>query len=142
MGAMRKIMDRLKLTVNEEKTHLCQIPRERFDFLGYTFGRCIDRRLARYDSCRSAFPLRGGGKVGDYRSFLFPSNRKSAELRGTKYQATALQRLFRAQANRLRPVIHICCRDPQSVFGGSVWVSSRSLRRSLLKPRAGQSTSR
>jgi RNA-directed DNA polymerase len=40
MAAMRKIMERLKLTVNEEKTHLCAIPRERFDFLGYTFGRC------------------------------------------------------------------------------------------------------
>lgn len=40
MAAMRKMMERLKLTVNEDKTHLCQIPRERFDFLGYTFGRC------------------------------------------------------------------------------------------------------
>lgn len=44
MAAMRKIMGRLKLTVNEEKTHLCQIPRERFDFLGYTFGRCYSRK--------------------------------------------------------------------------------------------------
>jgi group II intron reverse transcriptase/maturase len=40
LGTMRKIMERLKLTVNEDKTHLCQIPQERFDFLGYTFGRC------------------------------------------------------------------------------------------------------
>jgi hypothetical protein len=30
---MRTIMERLKLTVNEEKTHLCEMPRERFDFL-------------------------------------------------------------------------------------------------------------
>lgn len=44
MAAMRKIMERLKLTVNEDKTHLCQIPRERFDFLGYTFGRCYSRK--------------------------------------------------------------------------------------------------
>jgi RNA-directed DNA polymerase len=44
MAAMRKIMERLKLTVNAEKTHLCQIPRERFDFLGYTFGRCYSRK--------------------------------------------------------------------------------------------------
>ena len=44
MTAMRTIMQRLKLTVNEEKTHLCQIPRERFDFLGYTFGRCYSRK--------------------------------------------------------------------------------------------------
>jgi group II intron reverse transcriptase/maturase len=40
MTAMRQVMTKLKLTVNEEKTHLCELPRERFDFLGYTFGRC------------------------------------------------------------------------------------------------------
>lgn len=44
MAAMRRIMERLRLTVNEEKTHLCEIPRERFDFLGYTFGRCYSWR--------------------------------------------------------------------------------------------------
>lgn len=44
MAAMRKMMEKLKLTVNEEKTHLCRIPRERFDFLGYTFGRCYSRK--------------------------------------------------------------------------------------------------
>lgn len=36
---MRKIMGQLKLTVNEEKTRICRIPEESFDFLGYTFGR-------------------------------------------------------------------------------------------------------
>ena len=40
MATMRRIMRVLKLTVNEDKTHLCEIPQERFDFLGYTFGRC------------------------------------------------------------------------------------------------------
>jgi group II intron reverse transcriptase/maturase len=44
MAAMREIMRRIKLTVNEDKTHLCQIPRERFDFLGYTFGKCYSRK--------------------------------------------------------------------------------------------------
>jgi len=37
--AMRVIMGKLKLTVNEEKTRVCKIPEETFDFLGYTFGR-------------------------------------------------------------------------------------------------------
>jgi RNA-directed DNA polymerase len=32
-------MDRLKLTVNEEKTRICRVPEGEFDFLGYTFGR-------------------------------------------------------------------------------------------------------
>ncbi len=36
---MRRIMAKLKLTVNEDKTRLCRIPDESFDFLGYTFGR-------------------------------------------------------------------------------------------------------
>jgi hypothetical protein len=33
------MMERLKLTINEEKTRVCQLPHERFDFLGYCFGR-------------------------------------------------------------------------------------------------------
>ena len=36
---MRRIMTKLKLTVNEDKTQICRIPDEKFDFLGYTFGR-------------------------------------------------------------------------------------------------------
>jgi RNA-directed DNA polymerase len=40
LAAMRRMMQRLKLTVNEEKTRLAQVPRQEFDFLGYTFGHC------------------------------------------------------------------------------------------------------
>lgn len=47
MEAMRKIMETLKLTVNDDKTHLCRVPQERFDFLGYTFGRCYSRKTGR-----------------------------------------------------------------------------------------------
>lgn len=36
---LREIMGKLKLTVNEEKTRICKVPQETFDFLGYTFGR-------------------------------------------------------------------------------------------------------
>ena len=39
LQAMRQIMTRLKLTVNEEKTHICRVPEQHFDFLGYQFGR-------------------------------------------------------------------------------------------------------
>jgi len=38
--AMRVLMSKLKLTVNETKTQVCHLPEEKFDFLGYTFGRC------------------------------------------------------------------------------------------------------
>lgn len=40
LRAMRRMMERLKLTVNEEKTSICRVPAQYFDFLGYTFGRC------------------------------------------------------------------------------------------------------
>jgi group II intron reverse transcriptase/maturase len=36
---MRELMGKLKRTVNEEKTRICRVPEEKFDFLGYTFGR-------------------------------------------------------------------------------------------------------
>ncbi len=39
MEAMRWLMNRLGLTVNEKKTRLAMLPEEQFDFLGYTLGR-------------------------------------------------------------------------------------------------------
>jgi group II intron reverse transcriptase/maturase len=44
---MRDMMTRLKLTVNEEKTRVCKLPAEKFDFLGYTFGRCYSAKTGR-----------------------------------------------------------------------------------------------
>jgi RNA-directed DNA polymerase len=39
-----KIMGKLKLTVNEEKTRICKVPEGEFDFLGYTFGQMYSAR--------------------------------------------------------------------------------------------------
>jgi RNA-directed DNA polymerase len=47
MNAMREMMDRLKLAVNEEKTRLCCVPESSFNFLGYTFGRCYSPKSGR-----------------------------------------------------------------------------------------------
>jgi RNA-directed DNA polymerase len=44
---MRRIMSRLKLTVNEDKTRLCRVPGGTFDFLGYTFGRLYSPRTGK-----------------------------------------------------------------------------------------------
>lgn len=44
LEAMRDMMRRLKLTVNETKTQLCRVSRDSFDFLGYTFGRIYSPR--------------------------------------------------------------------------------------------------
>ena len=47
VAAMRAMMSKLKLTVNENKTRVCYLPEEKFDFLGYTFGRCYSMRRGR-----------------------------------------------------------------------------------------------
>jgi RNA-directed DNA polymerase len=47
LDTMRNMMTKLKLTVNEKKTRVCKLPEEKFDFLGYTFGRCYSRKTGR-----------------------------------------------------------------------------------------------
>jgi RNA-directed DNA polymerase len=47
MTAMRDMMAKLKLTVNETKTRLRRLPGETFDFLGYTIGRCYSKQTGR-----------------------------------------------------------------------------------------------
>lgn len=47
LATMRGIMQKLKLTVNETKTRVCKLPEEKFDFLGYTFGRCYSSKTGR-----------------------------------------------------------------------------------------------
>jgi RNA-directed DNA polymerase len=37
---MARMMEKLKLEVNQQKTRICHVPEESFDFLGYTLGRC------------------------------------------------------------------------------------------------------
>ena len=39
-----RLMGKLRLTVNEEKTRVCKVPESEFDFLGYTFGRMYSAR--------------------------------------------------------------------------------------------------
>jgi group II intron reverse transcriptase/maturase len=47
MTAMRAMMQKLKLTVNEAKTHVRRVPDESFDFLGYTIGRCYSPKTGK-----------------------------------------------------------------------------------------------
>lgn len=47
LNALRQLVGRLKLRVNEDKTHICRLPQGRFDFLGYTFERCYSEVTGR-----------------------------------------------------------------------------------------------
>jgi group II intron reverse transcriptase/maturase len=47
LTSMRDMMSKLKLTVNDTKTRVCKLPEEKFDFLGYTFGRCYSTKTGR-----------------------------------------------------------------------------------------------
>src|SRR5246127_737395 len=47
LAEMRVMMSKLKLTMNENKTRVCYLPAEKFDFLGYTFGRCYSMKRGR-----------------------------------------------------------------------------------------------
>jgi hypothetical protein len=51
MVEMRSLLERLKLTVNEAKTKIRELPNERFDFLGYSFGRYYSLRTGRGYLC-------------------------------------------------------------------------------------------
>jgi RNA-directed DNA polymerase len=44
---MEKMMAKLKLTVNQQKTRICRVPEESFDFLGYTLGNCYSAKSGR-----------------------------------------------------------------------------------------------
>jgi group II intron reverse transcriptase/maturase len=74
LAAMRDMMAKLKLTVNEAKTRLCHGPDETFDFLGYTVGRCYWKAGVPYLGVRpSAQKLQG-------------LNRKLSEQTGRQWQ--------------------------------------------------------
>ena len=45
--AMEGMMQRLKLRVNQQKTRICRVPEESFDFLGYTMGQCYQAKTGR-----------------------------------------------------------------------------------------------
>ena len=82
MAAMRDMIERLKLTVNEQKTRLAQLPEETFDFLGYTFGRLRDRRTGR---------AYYGGR---------PSLKSLTRLRRRIHEETSRQWLWTTEENR------------------------------------------
>jgi RNA-directed DNA polymerase len=104
MAAMRDMMARLKLTVNERKTRCCRVPEEDFTFLGYTFGRYYSRRTgtAYVSPCPSAKKIRA---LCDKLSEL--TDRRTV-LRSPGEQVRKLNQTLQGWANYfcLGPVVH------------------------------------
>jgi group II intron reverse transcriptase/maturase len=78
LAAMREMMERLKLSVNDAKTHLCRLPDGTFNFLGYTFGRLWSRRtggayLGHHPSKKSQQRLRDRIHAETSRNWLWQS---------------------------------------------------------------------
>jgi RNA-directed DNA polymerase len=48
LALMRRLMTKLGLTVNDQKTRLARVPNESFDFLGYTVGRFYGKNGAAF----------------------------------------------------------------------------------------------
>ncbi|HET7525339.1 MAG TPA: reverse transcriptase domain-containing protein, partial [Burkholderiaceae bacterium] len=68
MAEMRRLMTQLKLTVNEAKTHVRQLPQERFDFLGYSFGRYYSPKTGRAYLCAQPSKKSLRRIIGDIRA--------------------------------------------------------------------------
>ena len=47
LSVVHRLMEQLKLTVNETKTRIAKLPQDTFNFLGYTFGRRYSRRTGK-----------------------------------------------------------------------------------------------
>jgi RNA-directed DNA polymerase len=107
LGWTRGVLERLELTLNEKKTSLRNARRERFDFLGYTFGPHFSGRTGREyigysPSKKSVSKMKRN--VGDY---LTPGNnlpweqvrdRLNQKLRGWKayFELGSTARAYRA----------------------------------------------
>jgi len=104
MAAMRAMMTKLKLTVNDQKTRRCRLPDEAFTFLGYTFGRCYSRRTGRaYVS-----PRPSPKKIRSVCAELSDLTDRRTVARSTEEEVTRINRTLHGWSNYfcLGPVVH------------------------------------
>jgi RNA-directed DNA polymerase len=95
MAEMRRIMGKLRLTVNEKKTRRCALPEETFTFLGYTFGRCYSRKTGHaYIS-----PWPSDKKVGAITEKVSELTRGRTTYRETEEEVGSLNSVLRGWAN-------------------------------------------
>jgi RNA-directed DNA polymerase len=111
MQAMQAMMARLKLTVNEAKTHVCRLPEETFDFLGFTFGR--------YHSPRS----------GRASLQYWPSRQRVTRLYGVVSEMTSRRWLFLEVSERIAMLNQTLVGWRNYFARGAFWKAFRSVDR-------------
>jgi group II intron reverse transcriptase/maturase len=97
-AAMRDMMAKLKLTVNERKTRTCSLPEETFTFLGFTFGRRYSWRTGR----AYVAPAPATKKVQSICDRISLQTRGRTTWRDAEEQVATLNQLLRGWANYFR----------------------------------------
>ncbi len=132
--AMRSMMQRLKLTVNETKTRQCRVPDDSFDFLGYTLGRCWSTKTGRaYLGTRPSKK-----KIIELCRTVSEKTSRNWEFRSVEELVTELNRLLVGWAN------YFCLGPVSKAYAAVDRHVSRRLRRWLCGKHKvqGQGTSR
>jgi RNA-directed DNA polymerase len=97
-AAMRDMMAKLKLTVNERKTRVCSLPDGQFTFLGFTFGRQYSLPTGR----AYLAPAPATKKVQAICAKISEATRRPTVWRDEKDQVGGLNQLLRGWANYFR----------------------------------------
>ena len=98
MAAMRGMMGKLKLTVNEKKTRKCSLPEETFTFLGFTFGRQYSWKTGR----AYLAPAPATKKVQAICDKISDETRRQTTYRTEAEQVTKLNQILVGWANYFR----------------------------------------
>jgi RNA-directed DNA polymerase len=123
MTQMRRIMGKLKLTVNEKKTRRSRLPEETFTFLGYTFGRCYSMKTGRgYISARPSQK-----KVGTVTAKVSELTRGPTTYREVEEVVSSLNSVLRGWAN------YFCLGPVRGIYQALIGHARRRLRRWLVR---------
>ncbi len=95
---MRRMMDKLRLTVNEKKTRLCRLSEGTFTFLGFTFGRQVSWKTGR----AYVAPAPAERKIRAICERISTVTSRQTTGRDTAEQVARLNRLLRGWANYFR----------------------------------------